>query len=195
MGIFDTLFGRQKPVPMGPERIFAMSTAQIPLEADQNLTPTGKAAMCFKGVASGPFAQIQRDLEQLLQVADKNDNTLAFETYKDDLGYSWLIFTSQDFQSLVTTLHVASQTMMDEGYSSQLLFAIFAFKDADGHEMYWLYNYKRSLFFPFVPTSDSHDKLRRRNNAEELRLATAVGNDLPVETEVERWYPVWDLPF
>ena len=31
MGFFDTLFGRQKPVPVGPERLFAMSTAQLTL--------------------------------------------------------------------------------------------------------------------------------------------------------------------
>ncbi len=54
MGFFDSLFGRQKPVPVGPERLFAMSTAQLTLETEQHLTPTGNAAICFKGVASGP---------------------------------------------------------------------------------------------------------------------------------------------
>ena len=194
MGIFDTLFGRQKPVPVGEERLFAMSTAQITLETDQQLTPTGTAAMCFKGVASGPFAQIQQDLDQLLKIAGRDDQ-LSYKPFKDDLGYSWLIFTCQDFQMLVTTLHMASQTLLEQGYGSQLLFAIFAFKDKDARELYWIYNYKRSVFFPFAPIQDSHDKLRRRDNPEELRLATALQKDLPVEKEIERWYPVWDLPF
>lgn len=194
MGIFGTLFGRQKPVPAGPEHIFAMSTAQIDLEAEQNLTPTGDAAMCFKGVASGPFAQIQRDLDQLLHIAERDDQ-LTYRSLKDDMDYSWLIFHAPDFQTLVTTLHMASQTLLDSGYGSQLLFAIFAFKDGDSRIMYWMYNYKRGTFYPFVPQMDTHDKLRRRNNPEELRLATALGKAMPVEQEIERWYPVWDLPF
>src|SRR5215831_5442369 len=92
MGIFDSLFGRQKPVPVGPERLFAMSTAQITLETSQSLTPSGTAAMCFKGVASGPFAQIQSELDQLLKVAATNDSSVKYRTFKDDFGYSWLIF-------------------------------------------------------------------------------------------------------
>ena len=195
MGIFDTLFGRQKPVPVGPERLFAMSTAQISLEVDQNLTPTGMAGLCFKGIASGPFQQIQTELDDMLKVADRNDHTVTYRAFKDELGYSWLIFTSADFQSLVTTLHVASRSLLDQGYGSQLLFAIFAFKTSAARVLYWIYNYKRGTFFPFVPQSDSHDTLRRRDNPEELRLATALNKDLPVEQEIERWYPVWDLPF
>ncbi|HLZ20810.1 MAG TPA: hypothetical protein VKQ30_01630 [Ktedonobacterales bacterium] len=194
MGILDTLFGRQKPVPIGPERLFAMSTAQITLETEQNLTPAGEAAMCFKGVASGPFNQIQGELDQLLKVAGKGDNVATYRSTKDDLGYTWLIFASTDFQTLVTTMHVASRTLLDEGYGSQLLFAIFSFKTERGGIMYWMYNYKRGSFYPFVPQTDSHDKLRRRDNSEELRLAAALNKELPVEQETERWFPVWDLP-
>jgi hypothetical protein len=194
MGILDTLFGRQKPVPAGVERLFAMSTAQVAMETEQSLTPGGTVAMCFKGIASGPFSQIQRDLDQLLTVAAKSDS-VAYKPYKDELGYSWLIFTSSDFEGLVTTLHMASTTLLDQGYGTQLLFAIFAFKNADGQSVYWIYNYKRSTFYPFVPQTDSRDTMRRRDNSEEMRLATALGKELPMEQELERWYPVWDLPF
>ncbi len=194
MGILDTLFGRQKPVPIGPERLFAMSTAQITLETAQGLTPTGTAAMCFKGIASGPFQQIQSELDSMLKVAEKLDNDVTYRTYQDTLGYSWLIFSSADFQSLVTTLHVASRSLLDQGYGSQLLFAIFPFKRTQGGTMYWMYNYKRGTFYAFVPSSDTHDKMRRRDNPEELRLAAAMNNEMPVEQETERWFPVWDLP-
>jgi hypothetical protein len=198
MGFLDTLFGRQKPVPVGPERLFAISTAQITLEAEQSLTPGGVAAMCFKNIASGPFAKMQQDLDAMLKLADtrtKGETAAQYRAYKDDLGYSWLIFQSDDFQTLVTTIHVASRTLLDAGYDSQLLFAIFDFKTAAGTHIYWIYNYKRGFFYPFVPEHDSHDTLRRRNNPEELRLASAMTKELPVEQEIERWFPVWDLPF
>lgn len=193
MSIFDALFGRQKPVPAGPERLFAMSTAQLTLETDQHLTAAGSAALCFKGVASGPFAEILRDLDQLLQLAGRDD-ALTVKPFDDQLGYRWLIFTGKDFQSLVTTIHVASQTLLERGYGSQLLFAIFRFDDDQSHPVYWIYNYKRGTFYPFVPRPDSHNPMRTRDNAEEMRLATAIGKELPVEQELERWFPVWDLP-
>ena len=193
MGILDTLFGRQKPVPVGPERLFAMSTAQLALVTDQNLTPTGKAGICFKGIASGPFAEIQRNLEQLLQIASR-DGGLAIKPYEDNLGYRWFLLESKDFQELVTALHMASQTLIEKGYDTQLLFAIFPFKTADGAEMYWIYNYKRGVFYPFVPQSTTRDSLHRRDNAEEMRLATALKKELPIEDELERWFPVWNSP-
>ncbi|HEX5440040.1 MAG TPA: hypothetical protein VFW76_04105, partial [Ktedonobacterales bacterium] len=125
MGFFDTLFGRQKPVPVGPERLFAMSTAQLTLETSQQLTPTGSAAICFKGVASGPFKSIQAELSQLLELTGRDDQ-LTIKPYEDDFGYRWFIFTGKDFQALVTTLHVASETLIAKGYGSMLMFAMFA---------------------------------------------------------------------
>src|SRR5579864_7767428 len=101
MGFLDALFGRQKPVPVGPERLFAMSTAQITLETEQHLTNGGAAAICFKGVASGPFAQIQKDLDQLLALAGRDDG-LSVKPFEDAFGYRWLIFSATNFQSLVT---------------------------------------------------------------------------------------------
>jgi hypothetical protein len=192
MGFFDALFGRQKPIPVGPERLFAMSTAEMTLQTSQNLTAGNSAALCFKGVDSGPFAQIQQDLDQLLQIAGRDDG-LGVKPYEDPFNYRWLIFTGNDFQALVTTLHVAGQTLIERGYGSQLLFAVFRFDD-QGQPVYWIYNFKRGLFYPFVPRPDSHSPTRNRDNAEEMRLATAIGKELPVEQELERWFPVWDLP-
>jgi hypothetical protein len=193
MGIFDTLFGRQKPVPVGPEHLFAMSTAQPAFETAEHLTPTGTAGLCFKGIASGPFTQIQHDLEDLLRLAGRDDG-LSLKPFNDKLGYRWFIFDAKDFQALVTALHMASQTLIEKGYDSQILFAIFAFTTEQGSPVYWIYNYKRGMFYPFVPQSDTHDVLHRRDNAEEMRLATALEKELPVEKELERWFPVWDAP-
>ena len=76
--------------------------------------------------------------------------------------------------------------------ATQPLHAVFKF-DGPDHPIYWIYNYKRGTFYPFVPQTDSHDKTRQRNNPEEMRLATAIGKELPVEQDFQFWYPVWDL--
>lgn len=193
MGFFDTLFGRQKPAPAGPDKIFAMSTAQVTLQTEQNLTTTGSAAMCFKGMASGPFSAIQTELEQLLALAGRDDN-LTIKPAEDNLGYRWFVFSGADFQALITAVHMASSTLMDRGYDSQLLFALFPFTYTSGKTMYWVYNYKRSMFYPFVPQNSATDTSRTRDNAEELRLSAAMSKEMPVEPELERWFAVWNPP-
>ena len=88
---------------------------------------------------------------------------------------------------------MVSQTLIDEGYGEQLLAAVFRYNDTNGKPIYFIYNYKRGSFYPFVPRPDSHS--HQRNNPDELRLATVMKRDLLMETELERWYAMWDLPF
>lgn len=192
MGFFDAIFGRQKPAAMGPERLFAMSTAQLTLETDQGLTPSGSAGICFRAITSGPFQQLEQQITEIAKIAAK-DEQLGVRQFQDNVGYTWYVFTSTDFQELVTAIHMVAQNLVDQGYSTQLLFAIFPFTRGDKREVYWLYNFKRGTFYPFVPTVDTHDRQRRRDNAEEMRLGTAIGKELPVESQYEFWYPVWDL--
>ena len=193
MGIFDALFGRQKPAPLAKnERLFAISTADVTLQTQEDMRPATTAGICFKGVASGPFNQIQQELQELLKVAATDSPTTA-RAFEDGLGYKWILLEGQDFQSLVTTMHMVSQTLIDEGYGEQLLASVFRFNDTTGKPIYFIYNYKRGTFYPFVPRPDSHS--HQRNNPDELRLATVMKRDLPLETELERWYAMWDLPF
>jgi hypothetical protein len=193
MGFLDALFGRQRPVPPAKnERIFAMTTADVTLRTQEDMQPAATAGLCFQGIASGPFKQIQQELQELLKVAG-TDVPVNARPYEDALGYKWALIDSADFQSVVTTMHMVSQTLIDEGYGSQLLAAVFRFNDENGKPTYFIYNYKRGTFYPFVPRPDSHS--HQRNNPDELRLATVMKGDLPMEQDLERWYAMWDLPF
>jgi hypothetical protein len=55
--------------------------------------------------------------------------------------------------------------------------------------MYLVYLYKRGTFYPFVPTSGEH-----RDNEMELRLQTELADDLAMEKDLDRWFPIWKLP-
>jgi hypothetical protein len=192
MGIFDTLFGRQKPVPAAKEeRLFAISTADVTLQVEEQLKPARNAAICFSGITSGPFQQIQQELQDLLKVS--SDTTVQARPYEDPQGYKWIIFESDDFQNLVTFTHMVSQTLISEGYGDRLLAAVFRFNETDGAPVYFIYNFKRATFYPFVPRPDSHS--HQRNNGIEFRMGTVLKNDLPIESQLEYWYALWDLPF
>ena len=44
-------------------------------------------------------------------------------------------------------------------------------------------------FYPFIPSG--HEK---RDIEKELRLKSLVADDLVVEADLDRWFPLWDLP-
>jgi hypothetical protein len=54
---------------------------------------------------------------------------------------------------------------------------------------YLVYLFKRGTFYPFVPDGHEH-----RDTEEELKLKSLVADDLVVETDLDRWFPLWDLP-
>ena len=69
-----------------------------------------------------------------------------------------------------------------------LLACVFRF-DQGSRSVFWIYDYKRSRFYSFVPSG-----ARQRDTAEELRLAALAAPELPVEPDHERWYPLWAPP-
>ncbi len=56
--------------------------------------------------------------------------------------------------------------------------------------MYWIYNYKRGAFYPFVPAGGQE----QRDSEREFQLKAQLGAELPVEADVSRWFPLWGIP-
>jgi PspA associated protein B len=54
---------------------------------------------------------------------------------------------------------------------------------------YLVYLFKRGTFYPFVPVGPE-----KRDTEQELRLRGLVSDDLDVEPDLDRWFPLWELP-
>lgn len=185
MGLFDSLLGRTKVEKPTLERLFAISTAQVTLDTSLDLKPAKRAAICFKPMASARFRESGKDIEEMVAMAFKDSGT-KMERVVDQYKYEWLTLTDSDFEDLVTTIHVAAQSMTDDGFGEQLLCALFGFEPGD---VRFVYNFKRGTFYPFVPTGPE-----RRDSERELQLQGKLEGELPFEPELERWYPLWDAP-
>ena len=96
----------------------------------------------------------------------------------------------QDFDQLVVGINAVSTALEGGGYGDRVLCAVFAFQDEQRRPLYWIYNYKRGYFYPFVPAGGSE----QRDNEREFVLKAQVGNELPVEPELSRWFPLWGIP-
>jgi hypothetical protein len=190
VGLFDVLRGKRqlkKPVPT--DRVFAMTTAQVTLEMQLGLKGSGKAAIVFQPLATADFEGIVRDMEEVVRSSGEETGT-TIESTDDDFGYRWMVLADPDFEDLVVGLNAVSTELEGGGYGDRILCAVFAFRDEASKPVYWIYNYKRGAFYPFVPAAGD----QRRDNERELRLKAQIGAELPVEQELERWFPLWGIP-
>ena len=189
MGLLDVLRGKRELRKPAADRLFAMSTANVELEGSLGLKTTGRAAIVFQQLETADFARLAQDMQELLSATASESGTKV-EPSEDAFGYRWMILGDDDFEDLVTGLNAISGELEMGGYGDRILAAVFPFEDQQRKRVYWIYNYKRGAFYPFVPASGE----QQRDNERELRLKAQIGGELPVEPELERWFPLWDIP-
>jgi hypothetical protein len=193
LGFLDALIGgRRKLKGPAADRLFAMVTAQVGLETELGLKHRDVAAIVFQPLATGDFDQIVRDTEELLRSAATDTGT-KIDTADDEFGYRWIILRDPDFEDLVVSLNTISTELQAGGYGDRLLAAVFPFERKDrnaSRRIYFIYNYKRGTFYPFVPA----DGDKQRDSERELQLKAQLEKELPMEPEITRWFPLWEIP-
>jgi hypothetical protein len=188
VGLRDVLFGKKRLKGANLDRLFALSTARVTLEAEQGLKSSGSGAVIFKPLSASEFVRAENEIQALLDLAAVESGS-EIRRQHDDYGYEWLVVRDPDFEDLVTTTHMVSSELKARGFDEQLLAAAFRF-DGGKHPVYFIYGYKRAAFWPFVPTG----KEQERDNAEELRLKAELEKELPIEQDLTRWFGLFDSP-
>jgi hypothetical protein len=113
------------------------------------------------------------------------------ESARDGYGYAWLVSrrSPDDLPAVVSDLHAVNTALYDAGFGPQLLCSLAAFGDRDGRRLALVYLYKRGTFYPFAPLTGE-----RRDGALELQVRAALANDLRIEDDLTRWFPLWGAP-
>ena len=158
------------------------------MDVELGLKPAGVAAVIFKPLSAGEFVRAENEMQELLDFAARESNS-RIERRTDSYGYEWLIIRDDDFEDLVTTVHLVASELAARGFGEQLLAAAFRF---DGRErpVVLIYGYKRGAFWPFIPTGEGQE----RDNAEELELKAKLEKELPVEPDLSKWLGLFDAP-
>jgi PspAB-like protein len=189
MGFLDVLTGKRKLAGPAPDRLFAISTAYVTLETSLSITTRGTAAIVFQPLATADFESIVRDMEEVVRGTAADSGTTV-ESSDDPYNFRWLVLRGKEFDDLVVGINAVGTAIEGGGYGERLLCAVFAFEDQRKRPLYWIYNYKRGSFYPFVPAGGE----QQRDNERELVLKAQIGKELPVEPELERWFPLWGIP-
>ena len=199
MGFLDALLGRTKTAQPNLDHLFGLPGAEITLQAAEGMKASTKAAVCFKPASAQSFADTEKELVDLLNLdvdgAAPTGAKTTLSSQEDEFGYRWVVVESTDFDTLVTRVHLVNSTLEEHGWGPQLLCSAFAFHPeslgsaGSAPVTYLIYLYKRGSFYPFVPTQGEH-----RDNEMELRLKAELSDDLAIEKDLDRWFPIWKLP-
>ncbi|MFD7608728.1 hypothetical protein FNV65_18200 [Streptomyces sp. S1A1-8] len=192
MGFLDILLGRTKAVAPDLDQLFGLPSAALTLQAAAGFTPTGTGAVCFASVEGGAFAQAHQEVQELLD-ADAERTGPPVEVSRDEYGYSWLVSRRDpdDLPALVSDLHAVNSALEGSGFGPQLLCSVAGFQDTGQRRLGLVYLYKRGTFYPFAPLAG---EAQRRDNALELQVKAALTDDLRIEQDLSRWFPIWGAP-
>jgi len=191
VGLFDALLGGKKKLKgPAPDRLFAMSTAYVTLDTSHGIKTRGTAGIVFQPLATADFESIAGEMEEILSGTGADTGT-TIRTSDDEHGYRWMILSDDDIEDLVVGVNAVSDALAVGGYGDRVLAAVFAFEDSKARPVYFIYNYKRGYWYPFVPASPTK---KEREGERELQIKAMIGHELPIEPELERWFPLWGIP-
>jgi hypothetical protein len=186
MGFLDSFLGKTKLPEAKTDKLFAISTAAVTLEANLGYRADGEAGICIKPVESSRYDAARAEIEQLLKISTKETGT-QYRIEKDEYNYIWVHLSDPDFDDLVAAIQMVCQILTEQGFGTQLLAAVYRFRgDA---VIYWIYNFKQGAYYPFVPMSG-----RQRDTSREFRLKALMAKEMPIEKDESRWYPMWGMP-
>lgn len=196
MGLRDILTGRHQVKGPAPDRLFAISTAYVTLQAEHQIEPAGTAAIVFQALATSEFESALAEMQQVVEATGGESGTKV-STEDDSYGYRWMVLRNPagapSVEDLAVGINAVSNSIELAGHGERLLCAVFAFSDAGGRRIYFIYNYKRGYWYPFVPDPDpAHEQ--QRLTERELQIKAQMASELPIEPELERWFPLWGIP-
>lgn len=188
MGFLDTILGRTKPVAPNLDALFGLPTAALTLQASMDVQPSGTGSVCFRAAEGRAFSDIEKEVTDLLSMGSGKAEP---ELSQDSYGFTWLVcrHPADDLEGLVTDLHAVNSSLEAGGFGPQLLCTLVAFTDDSHRRLSLVYLYKRGTFYPFAPLGGNN-----RDNALELQVKGILGEDLRMEQDLTRWFPVWGAP-
>ena len=185
---WGALTGRTTPKQANLDSLFLVPSAAVTLQTAAGFTPTGTGSVCFRAPEGAAYQQTQDDVVALIE-GDPDKPEVAVS--RDDFGFTWLVVTRDpdDVEGLCTDLHAVNTALEEQGFGDGLLCSVVPFADRSGRKVGLVYLYKRGAWYPFAPSGE-----QKRDNTVELEVRAAVADDLKIEDDLSRWFPVWDAP-
>ena len=119
------------------DAIFSLTSASLSIEEKLGLQFSGTAALCVKVINGAMFKNAINDCTDLLNVS-KNEFKFNFKIITDSYNYLWVIINgekqmthSETITNVAAALSASGDILEENGFSDQILSAIFQFKLSD----------------------------------------------------------------
>ena len=170
MGLLDALTGRHQVKGPAPDHLFAITTAYITLQTAHQIDPGGAAAIVFQKLENSEFEATMREMEEVVRATGGESGTQV-QSKDDEYGYRWMVLRNPagtpSVEDLAVGINAVSSSIEMGGHGERLLCAVFAFRDEQKRKLYFIYNYKRGFWYPFVPAGGRSRALDRARAAAE----------------------------
>jgi hypothetical protein len=189
VGIWDAITGRSRVKRADLDALFLMPSAAITLQTAAGLNPTGTGSVCFRAAAGAAFVQTRDDVVALIRA---DPQAPEVEVTDDGFGYTWVVVrrSPDDVAGLCTDLHAVNTSLEARGFGSGLLCSVVPFEDAAGRRVGLVYLYKQGTFYAFAPVGET----QTRDNLLEISVRDQLSGELPMETDLSRWFALWGAP-
>src|SRR3954471_7319434 len=115
MGFLESLLGgRKKLKGPAPDRLFALSTADVTLRTRHGIDTKGVAAIVFQPLATADFESIVSEMQELLSSTGADTGT-TISSSEDSHGYRWIELRDDDIEDLVVGVNAVSDALMVGG--------------------------------------------------------------------------------
>lgn len=199
MGLWGAMSGRMQVKKANLDSLFLIPSAAITLETAAGIMPTGAGSVCFRAATGAAFAQTQADVVELINA---DPNAPDVEVSQDRFGFTWLVARQEpvdagalgggpDMGALCTDLHAVNTILEEQDFGSGLLCSLVGFRDPAGKPVGLVYLYKQGTFYPFAPLPGD---IERRDTLLEFQVRDQLANELPMESDTQRWLAVWGAP-
>jgi hypothetical protein len=138
------------------------------------------------------FLTMKEDIRNFLNVS-RTDFDLTYRILTDTYGYLWIVIEGKNMEDILAGMTAVGDIIYERGFADNLLATVFQFISgtlgATPSSQYLIYNYKRNNFYPFVPLGQ-----KNRDTEQEMKILSAVDQELRFEKDMRNWYPLWDVP-
>jgi hypothetical protein len=190
VGFWDVVTGRSRVTRADLDALFLVPSAAITLQTAAGMDPTGTGSVCFRAAAGAAFAQTRDEVVELIR---SDAQAPEVEVTVDGFGYTWVVVhrSPDDVIGLCTDLHAVNTSLETQGFAGGLLCSVIPFEDRSGRRVGLVYLYKQGTFYAFAPAAGD---AQSRDNLLEISVRDQLKGELPMETDLSRWFALWGAP-
>ena len=196
VGLRDILTGRHEVKGPAPDRLFAISTAYIALQAEHSIDPSGAAAIVFQALATSEFEATLREMEEVVKATGGDSGTTRLHPGRlasATAGWSCATPPARPASKTSRSASMPSRARSRPPATASACCALCSRSSTPRNDPSTSSTTTSAASgtrsCPTGPASAN-----QRSTERELQLKAQMASELPIEPELERWFPLWGIP-